>query len=90
MQGTPQCLHPVARGERRTSAKIVHHRNHVLTTEHTGDEMRNRGDHLATARMGQIGKKQIRDAAGDIREGVAVEEKERRAAMASPEELQRL
>jgi hypothetical protein len=51
--------------------------------------MCNSGNHLAPARVRQLGKEQIREAPGHIGEGIAVEEKEGRAPMAAFEKLQR-
>jgi hypothetical protein len=47
--------------------------------------MRHGGSGFATAAARKFGKEVIAEGAGDVGEGVAVEEKERRAAMAGPQ-----
>jgi len=51
--------------------------------------MRHGGNDLAPARVRQLGEQQIRQPAGDIGEGIAVEEEKGRAPVAGLEKLQR-
>jgi hypothetical protein len=87
MEQAAQGFHAVTRFEVGGLREALYDLDHRFTIQHAGDVMGHGGDHFAAASGGEVGKQYRDDLTGDISEGVAVEEQERSAAMALPQEF---
>lgn len=85
--GSAQRLHTVAGLEAGGLAEFFQDLSHRIAVQHTGHVMGHRGSNFPAASGGQIGEEGGGELTDDVREGIAVEEEERRLAMAVPEEV---
>jgi hypothetical protein len=86
-QRTPQRFYAVPRLQVRDRAEALDDLDHRLPRQHPGDIVGDSGHDLAATAGGQVGEDEVNDSSSDVSEGVAVEEKERSAAMTLPQEL---
>ena len=88
-RGTAQRFHPITGHEVRGDAQFLDNARHGVPVQYAGDIVGDRGGGFAAASMRQFGKEVIGERAGDVGEGVAVEEKEGRPAVAGAEIIER-
>ncbi len=87
MHRAAQGLDPVAGLEVGCFRKLVHDLGHGFVIEHASNAVGHRGHHFAAAGGGEFGEDRSHELASHVGEGVAVEEKERGAAMTMPQEF---
>ena len=82
-----QGLDAVARLKRSAFAKALDDFHHALPVQHAGNVVGNGGGNYPAATGRQVSKESGSDLPGDVCKRIAVEEKERGAPMAVPEEI---
>ena len=85
--GATQRLNTVARPKVGCFRKLIYNLGHGFVIEHAGDVMGHRGDYLASAGGREFSEDEVNDSSPYVCERVAVEEEERGAAMALPQEF---
>jgi len=87
MHRAAQGLDPVAGSKSSSLRELVYNLRHGVVIENAGDAMGHRRHYFTSAGGGEFGKECSHELASNIGEGVAVEEKERGAAMTMPQEF---
>ena len=86
-RGAAQRFHPIARLQLGGFTQALDDLNHGFPRQDAGDVMGDRRHDLAAADCGQVGEDEVNNGSSNVGEGVAVEEKERGAAVALPQEF---
>ncbi len=82
-----QRFHAIARLQIGRFKQALDDFNHGFPRKDTGDVMGDRGHDFTAADCGQVGEDEVNHGSPNVGERVAVEEKERSAAMALPQEF---